>query len=219
MPATRPLIAVIWTGSPAKTLRVRLLSIPHAKHAPVMANPPQGKPVSGRPSHDSNTPPDAMAAITSAILRSKFSRKTNHARRAVRTPSKLSSNEAVVPGVEDNPVISKTGAMTPPKRMDPPSQGTSARINGASACEFFFRSERLPYHASKPLPEPKYKSPASSTGSTCPTSNFAKGVLAPNRPAAAMAHTTPRARIRRSSAISLPVNFQRNRHRYRCQWD
>ena len=49
-------------------------------------------------------------------------------------------------------------------------------------------------HRLSPNPDPRYSSPASSQGSTPPPiSNFANGVLAPNKTAEAIANPAPRA--------------------------
>src|ERR1043166_172338 len=99
VPATKPLAAAICIGSPEETLRVRLLSMAHAKHAPVIRIGPQGMPTSGFPAHDKTTPPAMIAAIPKAMRRSKFSRQMNQAIVAVKTPSRLSSNDVDAAGV------------------------------------------------------------------------------------------------------------------------
>ena len=189
-PATKPLIAAIWTGSPAETFRVRLLSIAQARQAPPMAKAPHGKPIWGLSSRESRIPPMVMTAIPKAIRLSKFSLNTNQARSAVNTPSIFNSNEEVDAGVLASPVISNTGPITPPKRIAPESQGRSVRFNWASEV-FRCRPRVMLHHTSRPQPEPKYNRPASRTGSIPLTNSLAKGVLAPNRTAAASAQVTP----------------------------
>ena len=93
------------------------------------------------------------------------------------------SSETVEAGVTVSPVISRTGATTPPNATAPASQGRSARRNGASAARLVgVPSNR---HRNSPHPEPRYSSPARRTGSTRPTSSLANGVLAPNSAATA----------------------------------
>lgn len=88
--------------------------------------PPQGCQLS-------KTPPATMASIPSAMRRSKFSRKTNHTSRAVKTPSKLSSSDDEAAGVFFKPSINKTGPKTPPKKTVPASHDHCARGSAASA--------------------------------------------------------------------------------------
>src|SRR5664279_2367314 len=113
LPATNPLSIAICTGSPADTLRVRLLSTAQARHEPAMAIALHGTPTSGRPIQVRQMPPAAISPMPSAMHASKFSRKTNHASNAVSTPSKFNSKEAVEAGVFARPHISKTGPTTP----------------------------------------------------------------------------------------------------------
>src|SRR5262245_43133745 len=99
MPATNPLTAAIWVGSFADTFLVRLLSNPQAKQAPMIDKLPQTAFSSSLPVHDNKSPPITIAIIPKAIRRSKFSLKTNQARVAVNTPSRLRSNDAEDAGV------------------------------------------------------------------------------------------------------------------------
>ena len=66
-----------------------------------------------------------------ATRRSKFSWKTNHARTAVATPSRVRSSEAAAASVCERPVMSSNGPTIPPATIAPPSHGISA---GAKRC-------------------------------------------------------------------------------------
>src|SRR6266404_910612 len=134
VPAIKPFNAAICTGSPAETRRVRLLSMPQAKHAPAIPSGPQAALNSGFPDHDSGNPPSVMAAMPSAMRRSKFSLKTNHASKAVKTPSRLRSNDAEDAVVIRKPKSSKIEPSTPPERIAPASHGKSARFRPLLEC-------------------------------------------------------------------------------------
>lgn len=156
-PATKPLIAVIWNGSEAETLCVRLLSMPQHTHAPAIKSAPSGND-SFPPVHDNKMPPATIATMPSAMRRSKFSRNTNHAKSAVATPSRLSSSEATEAGVVVSPHIKSSGPHTPPKNTAPPSQGQSARVKGASrllTAAFRAPTRRAKLHSESPKPEPR----------------------------------------------------------------
>ncbi len=70
VPATKPFVMAIRTGSADESLRVRLLSIPHARHAPAKRSAPEFR-RTPCPSHDRTTAP---ATIASAPRRSRRSR-------------------------------------------------------------------------------------------------------------------------------------------------
>src|SRR5439155_24978128 len=154
-PATNPLIKATCTGSPTETLRVRLLSTAHARHAPAMASGPHGMPIAGRPPHESTMPPVAMSATPSAMRESKFSLKRNHASNAVSTPSRFSNNDALDAGVADNPTINNTGPMKPPAMIAPASHGASRRVSDASLEPAPLSRERQSQKAPNPMPEPR----------------------------------------------------------------
>ena len=59
---------------------------------------------------ESTRPPTTIKVMPAAMRRSKFSRKTNQAKSAVKTASRLSSNALTDAGVETRPSISNTGA-------------------------------------------------------------------------------------------------------------
>ncbi len=119
-------------GALPETFLVRLLSIAQARHAPAMANGPHGTSHLGRPPQERTAPPATIAATPRTIRRPEFSRKTNHAITAVSTPSRFSSSDDVAPDVTVSPTISRIGAIAPPDRMAPMSQGASRRQIGAS---------------------------------------------------------------------------------------
>src|SRR5215467_12311671 len=73
VPATEPLSIAICTGSAWEILRVRLLSMAQARHAPAMASGPKNPPAVGAPPVLSVSPPATIAAIPRAMRRSKFS--------------------------------------------------------------------------------------------------------------------------------------------------
>src|SRR6516165_6654018 len=186
MPATRPLVPAMNSGSLAETLRVRLLSSAQHAQAPITDSAPmrlvRPVPVVG---HASTTPPATMSAMPSTMRRSAFSRNTIHARSAVSTASRFSSSEASAALVRVRPYISRTGPTTPPAMIAPRSHGRSAfeRLAGSKP------ASRIKRTIQRPIPLPAYSSPATSTGGSAPTSAFAKGVLAPNSSAAASAAT------------------------------
>src|SRR6185437_948149 len=105
----------------------------------------------------------------------------------VARPSTFNSRAALDAGVTVSPSIRSTGPTMPPVTMTAISQGRSARRSGASGGSRP-RKRRPKWTSPRPAPEPRYSKPASSQGSTSPTSSLAKGVLAPNR----AAETRPR---------------------------
>ena len=179
----------IQDASLSETLRVRLLSMAQARHAPRTAN--AGNTLSRviRAAfccgHESTTLPPTMASMPSAMRRSKFSRNTNHAIKAVNTPSALSNSDAPEAGMRVRPSISSTGPSMPPATTAPISQGSSCRGNVAERAP----SNRRTSH--KPMPEPRYNKAASSQGLICPSNSLAKGVPAPNKTAASSVAATP----------------------------
>ena len=181
----------ICTGSPAESFRVRLLSTAQAEQAPTIANDPHGTPESGRPSHERDNPPIAISVIPHAMRLSTCSRKANHAMRAVRTPSRFSSKDAVEAGVTLNPHMSRSGPITPPLTIAPANHRVSARVNEASPMPRSRRPLPKSQHTPKPTPELKYSSPANKTGSIPGETIFASGVLSPNKAAAKSAQPTP----------------------------
>ena len=187
VPAIAPFSAATVRGSAAETTRVRLLSIAQARHAPATSS--AGAPTARPPPSckTSVAAPAAMASIPTAIRTGTCSRNTTAASRAVKRPSRLSSSADSAAPPRASADISKTGPITPPVTMAPTSHGTSRRPNDASG-------DRRPASLCKtrnspsPAPEPRYRSPASSQGSTRPTSSLAEGALRPKRAAAASAN-------------------------------
>src|ERR1700722_6939222 len=98
-----------------------------------------------------------MAIIPRRIRRSKFSRKTNQANKAVSTPSKLRSKEVLEAGGVVKPIISKIGPTTPPEKMAPPSHTQSERFNAGSQLAGSRRYLRLHLQSVRPIPEPRYR--------------------------------------------------------------
>lgn len=94
-PAIKPLIEAIWKGSPPDIFFVRLLSMAHERHAITIASGPVSDRKAVLPFYESTALPAVIKSIPTAILLSKFSMNTNHAIRAVKTPSRFSSSEAV----------------------------------------------------------------------------------------------------------------------------
>ena len=148
-PATSPLMAAIWKGSDNDTLRVKLLSMAQHRQAPKIASGGQTDFTESNPDHESTTAPVIIAAIPRAIRLSKFSRKTNQARSAVRTPSALSRSEAVEAVVPDKPHMRRTGPATPPKATAPSIHGQSWRVSGAPF------EPRRNLTSIRPRPEPR----------------------------------------------------------------
>src|SRR5439155_3599696 len=111
IPATSPLIRAICTGSPPETLRVRLLSTAHARHAPAMASGPHAMPIAGRPPHESTMPPVALNATPTAMQESNFSLKRNHASNAVSTPSRFTKHDTLDAAGAHHPTTNKTGPL------------------------------------------------------------------------------------------------------------
>jgi len=131
-PAIRPLISTICSGSASDTLRVRLLSKPQAMHAPTIAMGPSKPDKLGCPDQESTIAPATRQAMPTAMRRSKFSWKMNHAISAVATPSSVRRREAAAASVRVNPVISRMGPTMPPVRMAPASHGNSRRPSATS---------------------------------------------------------------------------------------
>ncbi len=87
----------------------------------------------GACSHESTTPPAAMASIPASTRLSTFSRKTIQAIAAVKTTSRLRSSDALAPSVRASPNMSSAGPAMPPTAIAAPSHGSSlsARLSGA----------------------------------------------------------------------------------------
>src|SRR5438034_3970683 len=95
VPAARPLMQAILTESPAEILRVRLLSSAQHKQAPATAS--AGQEVAISPDCQPRiTPPQTIRDIPNIRRRSKFSRNTNQARRAVNTLSRFSNSDTEI---------------------------------------------------------------------------------------------------------------------------
>jgi hypothetical protein len=102
-----------------------VLSIPHDKHA-LATRPMPTTPFSvENPLQDKTLLPAKIAPIHSLMRLSKFSLKTNQARRAVKTPSRLRRREVVAALLRDNPNIKRTGARIPPKKVASLNQSQS----------------------------------------------------------------------------------------------
>ena len=130
-------------------LRVRLLSSPQQKQAASTASAGQGLPSSAPSGTLISTAPAMMAIIPSATRRSTFSRKTNHASSAVKTPSAFSRREAPDAGMFESPNISSTGAAIPPVRMAPARGSASLRRSRTRGARRATR--RMP----RPMPDPQ----------------------------------------------------------------
>src|SRR5206468_8154386 len=108
-PADKPLIEASHVASASDSLRVRLLSIAHARQAAKTASADQEAPKRASPGQLRMMAPATIATIPSAMRRSKFSRNANQARRAVNTLSALSSSDAPDAGIPASPNMSRTG--------------------------------------------------------------------------------------------------------------
>src|SRR5215471_12622263 len=131
-PAINPFNMAICNGSASETLRVRLLSSPHATQAPTIASGPTMLSKVGAPDHDNTAAPATRLAMPIAIRRSKFSWKMNHAIKAVAAPSTVRRSEAVAALVRARPNISRSGPRTPPTPIAAASHGKSARERDVS---------------------------------------------------------------------------------------
>ena len=148
-PAVRPFTIATNEASVSETLRVRLLSIAHARQAPSTASAGQTRPIEASPCQLSTSVPATISTMPNATRLSTFSRNTNQASSAVSTPSMFSSSEAVAAGIAASPVISSTGPSTPPASVAPASQPHSARVGRTGpAC----RTRRT---SARPRPEPR----------------------------------------------------------------
>jgi len=184
-PATRPLTEAIQVASASATLRVRLLSIAQAKHAPRTASEDHGFATRVSPGQLRITAPATIMSIPNAIRRSKFSRNANQASSAVKTLSALSKRETDAAGRPVRASINSTGPTTPPAKTAPASQGSSDLINLGVAARMTRRN------IVSPTPEPRYSNPANIQGFTESRSSFARGVPAPNSSAAPRTAATP----------------------------
>src|SRR5713226_3732624 len=133
-PAASPLTDASQIAPVSDTLRVRLLSIPHERHAPSTARAGHRPAKRASPGQLRTVAPATMSTIPNAMRRSKFSFNTNHANSAVNTPSAFKRREAPDAGIPVNPSMSSTGPTTPPDRIAPASQGAplqGSRTRGA----------------------------------------------------------------------------------------
>ena len=187
-PATIPLKPARNQASEADTLRVRLLSIAQHKQASAISSGPNHVPLTGSadPDQASNVLPATMAAMPSTTRAGALSLNTPQAIKAVKTASRLSSKEAVVPLLWRRPAISATGPSIPPNRIAPSNQGHSP----ACRPEGFQPRSRIQRSTIKPTPLPRYNKPAIRTGEVVSPSRLANGVLAPNKTAASKACST-----------------------------
>jgi hypothetical protein len=173
-PATNPLIIAICRGSAEESLRVRLLSTPHAKQAPAIASAPRLRRV-GPPCQDSIVAPARMANAPVKSRRSTFSWNHSHAIAIVARPSRFKSKAALEADVYSRPNIRRTGPITPPLRTTSTSQGKSERRRGASAPEVP-TTFRAACSRARPSPELKYRRPARTHGvHSAAQEEFSKG--------------------------------------------
>ncbi len=132
-PAASPLTAAMRTGSPNEIFRVKLLSSPQQRQAATTARALNLVPWTGPPSQAMTTAPKVKAAMPRTILVSRCSLKTDHAMPAVKTPSRVSSRDAVEAEMPTKPVMRSTGPSMPPVRIAPASQRQSP-LPGKSLC-------------------------------------------------------------------------------------
>lgn len=98
IPAPKPLIKTISSGSFAETLRVKLLSSPQKMQAPMIPREPREKP-HAPPLKDKMILARVINTKLNHTLRLMYSLRNNPAISAVATLSKLSNKEAVEAGV------------------------------------------------------------------------------------------------------------------------
>ena len=155
-PATSPFNSTICNGSASETLRVKLLSRLHATHAPTIAIGPTTLSSVGVPAQDRMMAAKTRHAMPSSIRRSKYSRKTNRAIRAVPAPSSARRSDAVAAPVLSSPHIKRSGPRTPPAAIAATSHGASCPVKAAcgAAVELAMRgmSRRT---AATPIPAPQ----------------------------------------------------------------
>src|SRR3546814_710041 len=92
VPAATPFIIAICTGSALLSLRVRLLSLPQARHAPAIAKIPAPPPFGPPPHQDNQSGPHRVAAAPPNSLLPTFTRKTTQALPTGAKPSRISSS-------------------------------------------------------------------------------------------------------------------------------
>jgi hypothetical protein len=88
-------------------------------------------------------------------MRMRFSGWIGQASNAVSTPSRLSSSEVLDAGRLANPIISKTGATTPPEKTAPISHPQSERPKVGSIFPGLCRNLRADRQSVNPRPDPK----------------------------------------------------------------
>ena len=133
-PAARPFTAASQVASLRAILRVRLLSRPQKRQAPRTAIAGHGLPSSAPFGMLSRTAPATIAIMPSAMRRSKFSRNTNQASSAVKTPSAFNRRDAPEAGMLESPTINRTGAIMPPLRIAPASGSSSLPLEPDAGC-------------------------------------------------------------------------------------
>lgn len=106
-------------------------------------------------------------------------------------PHKQRSRAASEAATAARPNISRTGPTSPPATTAAVSQGPSARRSGASreACPI---PARTSWNPPRPMPDPRYRSPASIQGAVAVSRTLAAGVLRPNSRPATRANPTAR---------------------------
>ena len=153
VPAARPLIIAVSTGSAEDNFRVRLLSMPQARQAAAISTAPVSTSMP-RPRQERIAAPPRIAKAPSNSRRSTFSRKTSQAMPIVKRPSRLSSSEPEAASVRARPSISKSGPKTPPNTTTAASQGRSPARSGASGAGMP-RAARPKCTAASPIPAPR----------------------------------------------------------------
>ena len=150
---TRPLISAMTTGSADESLRVRLLSMPHARQAAAISKPPSSR-RSPRPCQDNTNAPARIEAAPSRRptidVLPKHDPGDRHGRQSFeiqqqRTRGGRSSRE---------PEHQQQRPMTPPKAMIAISHGRSARRSGASEA-LTPSTERPTWPIASPRPAPR----------------------------------------------------------------
>ena len=169
-------------GSFSEILRVKLLSIPHRKHAPTIPNAPTDIPHCPGV-QDKRTPARVITTRAAKIRRLIGSLNTAKAINAVAADSKLSRIEAVEAGVSRRPKSRTMGAATPPAITAPISQGISELLIFERLAGLFFGFNKKS-KLNDPIPLPRYKNAAKGIGAISLSNNLDSGADIPNKIAA-----------------------------------
>ena len=192
VPATRPFVRAIATGSRTDNRCVRLLSTAQPRQANTTAAAPRQSPCTSSGAYVRVAAPRAVRTAPAAARRPRCSRNNMTARRIVSGVSRFRRSEPTTAETRARPNSMNTGAATPPVAMTKKRSRKStprSRASRGAACGASRAATNVA--AASPRPAPRYSNAASRSGPVAGSKSLETGALRPNRTAAARADEMP----------------------------